>query len=119
MDDALTCGNDLFYDSVIVPLLSQFSISKIEHSSFKFLGMCINQTADFAVSLAQDTKSIKDLPLGVDSLKEEEKQSVLKSLVWSVTLPRLDSTGPHFFYLRPHCPLPRPLMKDSVWLEHY
>ena len=33
VDDALTCGNDLFYDTVIVLLLSQFSISKLEHSS--------------------------------------------------------------------------------------
>ena len=30
VDDALTCGNNLFYDSVIVPLLSQFSISMID-----------------------------------------------------------------------------------------
>ena len=81
MDDALTCGNDLFYDTVIVPLLSQFSISKLEQSSFKFLGIHVKQTADFAVSLRQDTKSIKNLAPGVDSLKEEEKQSVLKSLV--------------------------------------
>ena len=43
--------------------------------------MHVKQTADFAVSLRQDTKSIKDLPPSVDSLKEEEKQSVLKSLV--------------------------------------
>ena len=62
VDDALTCGNDLFYDSVNLPLLSQFSISKLEHYSFKFLGMHIKQTADFAVSLGQDAKSIKDLP---------------------------------------------------------
>ena len=61
--------------------------------------MCIKQTADFAVSLVPDTKSIKDLPPGVDSLKEEEKQSVLKSLVGHITLPRLDPTEPHFFDL--------------------
>ena len=30
VDDALTAGNTEFYDKVIVPLLSQFSISKIE-----------------------------------------------------------------------------------------
>ena len=77
MDDALACGNDLFYNTVIIPLLSQFTISKLEQSSFKFLGMHVKQTADFAVSLGQDTKSIKDLPPGVDSLKEEEKQSVI------------------------------------------
>ena len=62
--DALTCGNDLFYNTGIVPLLSQFSISKLEQFSFKFLGMHVKQTADFAVSLRQDTKSIKDLPPG-------------------------------------------------------
>ena len=73
VDDALTCWNDLFYNTVIVPLLSKFSISKLEHSSFKVLGMHVKQTVDFAVSLGQDTKTIKDLPLGVDSLKEEEK----------------------------------------------
>jgi hypothetical protein len=88
----MTCGNDLFYDSVIVLLLSQFSIS-----SFKFLCMCIKQTADFAVSLAQDTKSIKDLPPGVDSLKEEEKQSVLKSLVGQLLY--LDLTQPNLIFL--------------------
>ena len=33
VDDALNCGNDEFYDTVLVPLLSQFSISKLEHSS--------------------------------------------------------------------------------------
>ena len=81
MDYTLTVGNELFYSSVIVLLLSQFSISKIEKSSFKFLGIRFKQTADFAVSLSQDTKSIKDLPQGVDSLTEKEKQSVLKSLV--------------------------------------
>ena len=43
--------------------------------------MRLKQAADFAVSLTQDTKSIKDLPQGADSLKEEMKQSVLKSLV--------------------------------------
>ena len=32
--DALTAGNSHFYDSVIVPLLSQFSISKIEKKEF-------------------------------------------------------------------------------------
>ena len=66
-----------------MPLLSQISISKMEHSSFKFLGIRIKQTADVAVSLAQDTKSIKDLLPGVDSLKEEEKQNVLKSVSYS------------------------------------
>ena len=36
IDDALTAGNAIFYDLVIVPLLSQFSISKIEKKEFKF-----------------------------------------------------------------------------------
>ena len=92
MDDTRTCGNDLLYDTVIVPLLSQFSISKLEQPSFKFLGMHVKQTADFAVSLRQDTKSIKDLPPSADSLKEEEKQSVLKSLVGQLLY--LDLTRP-------------------------
>ena len=51
VDNALTCGNDLFYDTVIVPLLSQFSISKLEQSSFKFMVMHVKKSADFAVSL--------------------------------------------------------------------
>ena len=29
-DDAITCGNDEFYTTVLVPLLGQFSISKLE-----------------------------------------------------------------------------------------
>ena len=65
---------------------------KLEDSSFKFLGMHVKQTGDFAVSLGQDTKSIKDLPPGVDSLKEEEKQRVLKSLVSQLLY--LDLTRP-------------------------
>ena len=64
VDNALMAGNALFYDLVIVPLFSQFSISKIEKKEFKFLGMRLKQTAYFTVSLSQDTKSIKD-PLGV------------------------------------------------------
>ena len=64
VDDALTCGNDEFYTTVLVPLLSQFSISKLEHSSFKFLGLHIKQTDDISVHIRQDTKSIKSLPPG-------------------------------------------------------
>ena len=81
VDDAITCGNDEFYTTVLVPLLGQFSISKLEQSSFKFLGMHIKQTDDFSVHIKQDTKSIKSLPPGADFLKEEEKQGILKSLV--------------------------------------
>ena len=44
------------------------------------------------MSLRQDTKSIKDLPPGVDSLKEEEKESVLKFLVGQLLY--LDLTRP-------------------------
>ena len=43
VDDALTAGNTKFYDNFIVPLLSQFSISKIEKKDFKFLGMRLSQ----------------------------------------------------------------------------
>ena len=67
-----------FYDKVIVPLLSQFSISKIEKKDFKFLGMRLTQSNDFSMSISQDTKSIKELPVGVDSFLEEEKKSLLK-----------------------------------------
>ena len=60
VDDALKAGNALFYDLVILPFLSKFSIS---------------------MSLSQDTKSIKDLPTDVDSFTEEKKPSVFKSLI--------------------------------------
>ena len=80
-----------------MPLLSQFSISKIEKSEFKYLGMRLKQTADLAVSLSQDTKSIKDLPQGVNSLTEEEKQSALKSLVGQLLY--LDLTQPDLAFL--------------------
>ena len=73
VDDALTAGNTKF----IVPLLSQFSISKIE-KDFKFLGMRLTQSDDFSVRITQDTKSI---PVGVESFSEEEKKRLLKSLV--------------------------------------
>jgi hypothetical protein len=73
VDDALTTGTDEFFTSILVPLLGQFSISKLEQSSFKFLGMHIKQTDDFSVHISQDTKSIQNLPTGADSLKEEEK----------------------------------------------
>ena len=77
VDDALTAENALFYDSVIVQLLSQFSVSKIEKKEFRydgFLGMRLKQTDNFSVSLSQDTKSVKDLPQGVDSFTEGKKQ---------------------------------------------
>ena len=67
-DAALTRGNDEFNNTVLVPLLSQFSISKLEYSSFKFLGMHIKQTDDFSVYIRQDTKSIKSLPPGAGQL---------------------------------------------------
>ena len=51
-----------FFTTVLVPLLGQFSISKLEQSSFKFLLMHINQADDFSVHIKQDTKSIKSLP---------------------------------------------------------
>ena len=76
VDDALTCGNEEFFNTVLVPLLGQFSISKLEQSSFKFFGMHIKQTDDFSVHIWQDTKSIKNLPQGADFLKEEEKQGI-------------------------------------------
>ena len=62
VDDAITCRNDEFYTTVLVPLLGHFSISKLEQSSFKFLGMHIKQTDDFFVHIKQDTKSIKSPP---------------------------------------------------------
>ena len=97
-DDVSTAGNKFFfYNSVIVPLLSHFSISKIEKSEFKFLGMRLKQTPYFAVSLSQDTTSIKDLPQGVDSLTEEKKQSILKSLVDQLLY--LDLTRPDLAFL--------------------
>ena len=97
VDDALTAGNELFYNIVIVPLFRQFSISKIEKPEFKFIGMRLKQTANFAVSLSQDTMSIKDLYQGVDSLTEEKKQSILKSLVGQLLY--LDLTRPDLAFL--------------------
>ena len=75
----------------------QFSISKLEQSSFKFLGMHIKQTDDFSVHIRQDTKSIKNLPPGADFLKEEEKQGILKSLVGQLLY--LDLTRPDLTFL--------------------
>ena len=75
VDDALTAGNTNFYDKVIVPILSQFSISKIEKKGFKFLGMRLTQSDDLSVSVSQDTKSIKELLVEVDSFSEEEKRA--------------------------------------------
>ena len=80
-----------------MPLFRQFSISKIEKPEFKFLGMRLKQTANFAVSLSQDTMSIKDLSQGVDSLTEEKKQSILKSLVGQLLY--LDLTRPDLAFL--------------------
>ena len=82
VDYALTTRTDEFFTSILVPLLGQFLISKLEQSSFKFLGMHIKQGDDFSVHIKQDTKSIKNLPTGADSLKEDEKQTLLKSLWW-------------------------------------
>ena len=59
--------------------------------------MRLKQTADFSVSFSQDTKSIKDLPQGVDSLTEEKKQSILKSLVGQLLY--LDLTRPDLAFL--------------------
>ena len=59
--------------------------------------MRLKQTADFSVSFSQDTKSIKDLPQGVDSLTEEKKQSILKSLVGQLLY--LDLTLPDLAFL--------------------
>ena len=97
VDYALTCRNDEFFTTVLVPLLGQFSISKLEQSSFKFLGMHIKQADDFSVRIKQDTKSIKSLPQGADFLQEEEKQALLKSLVGQLLY--LDLTRPDLAFL--------------------
>ena len=59
--------------------------------------MWLNQTENFAISLSQDTKSIKDLPQGVDYLTEEKMQSILKSLVGQLLY--LDLTRPDLAFL--------------------
>ena len=59
--------------------------------------MRLKQTANFAVSLSLDTKSIKDIPQGVDSFTEEKKQSILKSLVGQLVY--LDLTRPDLAFL--------------------
>ena len=56
LDDAITCRNDEFYTTVLVPMLSQFSISKLEQSSFKFLGMHI-KFGNFEISGRSTTVS--------------------------------------------------------------
>jgi len=81
VDDALSCGTDEFFSTILVPLLNQFSISKLEQGSFKFLGMHLEQSDDFSVRITQDSKAVKSLPPGVDSLPEEEKHTLLKSLM--------------------------------------
>ena len=43
--------------------------------------MKLTQWDDFSVSITQDAKSIKELPVGVDSFSEQKKKSLLKSLV--------------------------------------
>ena len=80
-----------------MPLLSQFSIFKIEKKHFKSLGMRLTQTGNFSVSMSQDTKSIKELPQGVDSFSEEKKQRVLKSLVGQLLY--LDLTRPDLAFM--------------------
>ena len=97
VDDALSCGTDEFFEKILVPLLCQFSISKLEQGSFKFLGMHLEQADDFSVRISQDSKTVKSLPPGVDSLPEEEKQVLLKSLVGQLLY--LDLTRPDLAYL--------------------
>ena len=43
--------------------------------------MHLEQSDDFSVRITQDSKAVKSLPPGVDSLPEEEKHTLLKSLV--------------------------------------
>ena len=43
--------------------------------------MKLTQSDDFSLSITQDAKSIKELPVGVDSFSEQKKKSLLKSLV--------------------------------------
>ena len=86
-----------FYGKVIVTLPSQFSISKIEKMDFKCLGMRLTQSDDFSVSITQDSKSIKELPVGVDSFSKEEKKSHLKSLVGQLLY--LDLTRPDLAFM--------------------
>ena len=59
--------------------------------------MHIKQTDDFSMHISQDMKSIKSLPAGADSLKEEEKQTLLKSLVGQLLY--LDLTRPDLAFL--------------------
>ena len=91
MDDALSCGagTDEFFTTILVPLLNQFSISKLEQGSFKFLGMYLKQT--------EDSKTVNSLPPGVDSLPEEEKQTLLKSLVGQLLY--LDLSSPDLAFM--------------------
>ena len=77
--------------------MTRFSISKIEKKDFKFLGMRLTQSDDFTVSISQDTKSIKELPQGVDSFSEEKKRSFLKSLVGQLLY--LDLTQPDLAFM--------------------
>ena len=64
VDDALTCGRDKFFTTILVPLLGQFSISKLEQSSFKFLGMHIKQAVDFLRAHQARYKVDKESPHG-------------------------------------------------------
>ena len=91
VDDTLTAGNAQFYYQVIVLLLSQFSISKIEKKHFKFLDMRLTQTDNFCVRMSQDAQSIKELLQGVDSFSEREKTESLEVTIRPVTLLRLDT----------------------------
>ena len=97
MDDALSCGKDEFFTTILVPLLNQFSISKLEQGSFKFLGMHLKQSDDFSVHITQDSKTVNSLPLGVVSLPEEEKQTLLKSLVGQLLF--LDLSRPDLAFM--------------------
>ena len=78
--------------TVLVPLLSQFSISKLEHSSFKFLGLHIKQTDDISVHIRQDTKSIKSLPPGCRFFEGRGETGCFEVSGRSTTVPRPDMT---------------------------
>ena len=80
-------------------MLSQFSISKLEQSSFKFLGMHIisNRPMIFLCISGKIQVYKKSPPPGADSFKEEEKQAILKSLVGQLLY--LDLTRPDLTFL--------------------
>ena len=78
---------------------SDFHPQNRKKKDFKFLGMRLTQSDDFSVSISQDTKSIKELPVGVNSFSEEEKKSLLKSLVGQLLY--LDLTRPDLAFMIP------------------